>query len=215
MTAKIDETGNRYGRLAVVCEAAGGKRVMWLCNCDCGARDVRVQAGDLRSGHTKSCGCLAVEAARRKGHANATHGESSHGGRDASAEYSAWSSMIQRCTNQKGAGYHRYGGRGIAVCDRWRTSYETFLADMGRRPSPQHSVDRKDNDGNYEPGNCRWATVKEQGRNRRTNHTITARGRTATLIEWAELSGIRAGTIYERLRRGWSDERAVFTPVKQ
>ena len=151
----IDETGNRHGRLSVTARADSTKRgAQWSCVCDCGNR-VDVSGSQLRNGKTRSCGCLARDL-------NTKHGESSR----RTPEYSTWHAMLKRCTNPNATGYDNYGGRGIAVCDRWRR-YENFLADMGRRPLGT-SIDRRDNDGNYEPGNCRWATAIEQSRNMRS-----------------------------------------------
>jgi hypothetical protein len=139
------------------------------------------------------------------------HGHATeHGGK--SREYLSWRSMMQRCTDTNSAAYPRYGGRGIKVCDRWR-KFANFLADMGARPEGK-SLDRwPDNDGNYEPGNCRWATPEEQAANTRTNHTITAAGRTQTITAWARELGVDPGAIRYRIdKMGWDPERAVTTP---
>ncbi len=133
-----------------------------------------------------------------------------------SPEYRAWTAMKTRCYNPNFPKYQGYGRRGITVCERWRNSFEVFLDDMGFRPTPQHSVDRyPDNDGNYEPGNCRWATRSEQASNRSTNRPITAGGRTMLLKEWAAETGIGETTIIGRLARGWSPERAVSELPRQ
>jgi hypothetical protein len=121
--------------------------------------------------------------------------------------------MIQRCTNPNVPCHSNYGARGIAVCPRWRESFAAFLADMGRRPSSEHSIDRINNDGNYEPGNCRWATEDEQRRNRRVSHFITVDGESATLSEWAIRFRIGKSTIRERLKRGWTPKQAITVPV--
>jgi hypothetical protein len=135
------------------------RKAMWLCRCDCEAKTERlVGTGSLNDGSSQSCGCAQRESATK-------HGESGPGKR--TPEYKAWGSMIARCYNPNCTGYESYGGRGITVCDRWRHSYSNFLADMGRKPNPTHSLDRIDNDGNYEPSNCRWATNQEQIDNRR------------------------------------------------
>lgn len=134
------------------------------------------------------------------------HGESR------SVEYGIWQGMLERCYRPGSQAYANYGGRGITVCDRWRSSFEAFLADMGRRPSPDHSVDRKDNDGPYSPDNCRWATQVEQANNTRANHLVTAHGRTQTIAQWARELGIGWNAIGERLKAGWSPEEAVSTP---
>ena len=123
-------------------------------------------------------------------------------------EYRSWRHMIQRC-----ASHPAYQGRGITVCERWRT-YANFLADMGPRPSLDHSLDRVDNDGNYEPSNCRWASAKEQQRNTRSNRLLTFNGQTKCLMDWALSLGVKFNTLHERLRRGWSVERTLTTSIQ-
>lgn len=131
---------------------------------------------------------------------NPKHGESG------APEYRAWSNMLTRCFNSNCSYFKYYGGRGITVFEEWQTSYEAFLAHVGRRPSPQHSLDRHpDKDGNYEPGNTRWATRKGQQNNTRRNRLVTINGETHTVSEWAALSGIREGTIAHRAREGWPE----------
>ncbi len=129
-------------------------------------------------------------------------------------ERNRWYGMIQRCENPRSVHFARYGGRGIGVCRRWRDSYDAFLADMGRAPSPKHSIDRINNDGNYEPGNCRWATAQEQQRNRRNNVLIPYQGRKITQAELCELSGLPQKTVEKRRMLGWSAEKIIHTPVK-
>ncbi len=153
-----DLCGTRFARLTVVSFA--GRRIypdqtkpLWNCVCDCGNTTV-VQGGKLRSGVTRSCGCLVREAHYIHGHAC-----------ERSAEYHTWDCMIQRCTNKNNTGWRYYGGRGIMVCKRWH-NFSNFLVDMGKRPIGL-TLDRINNDGNYEPGNCRWATRSEQNRNQR------------------------------------------------
>ena len=129
------------------------------------------------------------------------------------AEYDIWRMMIKRCADPDDKHYHNYGGRGISVCRRWRASYRHFLADMGPRPSKGYSIERQDNDGNYEPGNCSWSTKREQDRNKRTNHWLTFNGQTLIITDWARLVGVRANVISARLKKGWSVERALTTPL--
>jgi hypothetical protein len=131
-----------------------------------------------------------------------------------SPEYRVWTSMIQRCTNPARGRYSRYGGRGITVCEPWRDSFEAFLADMGKRPSADHSLDRIDNDGNYEPGNCRWATRSEQARNTCRVRTLEIDGVSRPMVEWAELAGISYWTYRQRIDRG-EDPRDAMRPVAE
>jgi len=142
--------------------------------------------------------------------AKRTHGNQTHG-MSSSPEYRAWRTMISRCKNPNASAYKNYGGRGISVCQRWVESFENFLSDMGRRPSGL-SIDRINNDGNYEPGNCRWATRTEQARNSRMAKPLTFRGETMCFSAWAERTGIHWLTLYKRIKRGWSVEKALVTP---
>lgn len=143
----------------------------------------------------------------------ATHGESV--GYSKSAEVQAWANMKQRCYNDKIREYKHYGGRGITVCDRWLNDFKAFLSDLGRRPSRKHSLDRHPNkDGNYEPGNVRWANVKEQQRNKRNNVFIAALGESKTVAEWGEIWGVRQETILSRMKRGWPNGIAVSRPTR-
>lgn len=165
MPAKVNIAGQRFGRLTAVAETdqrSDGK-VVWRCVCDCGVESL-VNCRRLRSGNTRSCGCLERDTLIAR---NAKHG-AAHRGRLA-PEYMVWSAMVRRCTDKNDKGWDDYGGRGITVCERWRAGYASFIADMGRRPSPRHSIDRIDNDCGYEPGNCRWTTRVVQTRNRRVN----------------------------------------------
>jgi hypothetical protein len=125
-----------------------------------------------------------------------------------------WESMLARCYNPKTHNYHRYGGRGIHVCERWRTSMAAFFQDMGPRPSDDHTIERIDNDSNYEPSNCRWATKVEQANNRRSCRYVTIDGETLTVSQWCVRNGIRRATVKKRVRGGWSYERALSTPAR-
>lgn len=129
--------------------------------------------------------------------------------------YVSWEAMNQRCYDRKSINYRRYGGRGVMVCQRWRESFPSFLADMGERPSLAHSLDRIDNNGPYEPGNCRWATDKQQSRNRANNRLLTYKGETRCVMEWAEILGLSKHTIFNRLREGWAVERIMTTPQQK
>ena len=199
----IDEyIGKKYGRLTIV-EHLGmisGKR-KFLCRCDCGGESA-VNLCKLKNGHTKSCGCLRSEP---------KHGETK------SRLYRAWSDMKFRCHNKRATNYKNYGGRGITVCEEWRSSYEAFRDwALNNGYAEGLTIDRIDVNGNYEPSNCRWATVIEQNYNKRSNHYVTFRGETLPLGKWAERLGLPYKTILARINiGGWSAERALTTPVKQ
>jgi hypothetical protein len=196
--------GQVFERLTVVAQA-GTRRgeKLWRCECSCGKAMV---TGDsrLRLGHTRSCGCLKVDVVRAR---STRHG---HAGRGLiTPEYRAWRDMISRCTVPTVRNFQDYGGRGIVVCDAWRSDFGAFVADVGPRPSPLHSLDRIDNSGNYEPSNCRWATRSEQGNNTRVNRHIVAFGIKMTLAQWSRAVRLDIRTVHARLKLGWSPERAV------
>jgi len=160
--------GTRFRRLVTTGRSelrSGGvknprNRLYCEVECDCG-EVLFTRANNLRTGASRSCGCLQKEATRKMGKQRRTHG------RCGSAEYISWKHLKDRCLNSKNKGYSDYGGRGIKVCDSWKDSFENFYADMGPKPGPKYSIDRIDNEGNYEPGNCRWGTQQEQSSNRR------------------------------------------------
>ena len=200
----------RFGRLTVLGEAprivapSGFAAVAAYVRCDCGVEKI-VRGRGLVTGYTNSCGCLqreltAVKIAER----SRTHG------RTKSPEYHVWTTMKQRCENPKVRSYPHYGGRGITVCDRWRDSFEAFYEDMGPRPTPEHSIERDDVNGNYEPGNCRWATLIEQHNNKRNNVYLTIDGETLTIGQWARRTRQAMTRIHHRVKLGWSDRDSVF-----
>lgn len=212
--------GTIFGRLTILREgppfgdnAAGQfRRRRWWCRCCCGHK-VLIRQSHLRSGAIGSCGCLSRELHRRL---RTTHGESCGTRRGGTAEYTAWSNMIQRCYNPRASHYANYGGRGITVCDEWRKSFLAFLSVVGRRPTVRHTLGRENNDGAYEPGNVQWETRTEQGRNRRNTLRLSINGVTLPLADWARSAGVRWATLYKRLRTyGWSAEKAVATPVRR
>lgn len=189
-----------------------GGNSCWRVRCHCGSeRDVK--APNLA--RSKGCRCIASARLTR---VNYIHGATTKS--SSTPEHMTWSGIIERCDPQKAHSYPRYAGRGISVCDRWkngdgaRSGFECFLADMGIRPSKQHSIDRINNDGNYEPGNCRWATMVEQQRNRSSNHYVTVLGRKVTLREACEMYGIKENTVHGRIKLGWSVEDALRRPLR-
>lgn len=183
-----------------------GTRRHFLCRCECGVESL-IKEWNLRKGITQSCGCLKIEVTRRR---STTHGDSTR--KAPASEYRIWHSMIARCHNPRAQAYGSYGGRGIKVCDRWRESYVTFLADMGRRPSLQHSLERQDNDGPYAPGNVVWATTGEQARNRRHVRLYELDGERLCIKDWAGRYGLTGAQLAPRLARGWDLRRALTTP---
>lgn len=199
--------GEAYGRLTTI-ELVDYRRqsgYRWLCSCTCG-NTATVFASNLRRGHTKSCGCLFAEQVKKPRPSITRHGQ--HG----TPEYGIWANLKARCLNPNDAGFERYGGRGITVSDRWLGSFENFISDMGPRPSPGHSIDRIDVNGPYSPENCRWATTREQSRNRRSSAWIEAFGERLILTDWCARYGLDHSTVQHRLRRGWTPEAAVSSP---
>jgi hypothetical protein len=193
-----DLSGRTFGKWTILREVshANGK-VRWLCRCKCG-KECAVRSNHLLSGASDGC----VSCSHR------AHGMSKK------PEYNSWCLMRQRCANPKHRSRHRYGGRGIQVCARW-ASFEAFYEDMGPKPSQHHSIERKDNDGDYEPENCIWATRKQQQRNKSGNRMLTFNGETRCVSEWAELVGIHHNTLRSRLRLGWNVERVLTTPLRR
>lgn len=196
----LNLAGRRFSRLVVLALSDTAPR-RWHCRCDCGVFRV-VDASHLRKAQVRSCGCLLRDA-RKAGHRR-THGMSK------TREYEIWTQMLQRCDNPRSKSFESYGGRGISVCDRWR-DFAVFYADMGRKPL-RASLDRIDNDGNYSPENCRWATPSQQGRNKRNNSGVLMGGRVVTWSELAERSVVSAQLLRSRVvKYGWNVDEAMTT----
>jgi hypothetical protein len=196
-----DMRGLRFAQLTVkrLVGKDGRGAYVWECLCDCG-RVSNVRGYLLRTGRTKSCGCLR----KKSGDRTRTHGMSG------TTTYNVWRGMIQRCQDPARKDYYRYGGAGVTVCERWQ-SFNNFLADMGERPEGL-TLDRIDNAKGYSPDNCRWATPTEQVRNSSAVKPITIGGHTQIQSEWLAQSGVNTGTLWRRLARGWPLERALTTP---
>jgi hypothetical protein len=198
-----------YGRLTVLAKTNKTNtcgRFFYLCICSCGV-EKSVQINSLHNGLTRSCGCLRSETTAHKNVLSATHGLRN------SVEYRIWTSMLSRCRNPKYENYPHYGGRGISVCKRW-AKFENFYADLGPRPLGAFQLDRKDNDGNYTPKNCRWATPKQNSRNKRNTLMTTYQGTVMPLIAAAELCGVKYPTLQYRVKRGWSADRLFMEATK-
>jgi hypothetical protein len=190
-------------------EAGKDKTGLRLCKflCYCGKEFIS-RLGDVKRNKVESCGCYNKKRIKET---HTTHGHTV--GIGASPEYVTWSSIIRRCERKDIPEYKHYGGRGISICKEWRDSFEQFYKDMGNRPGPEYSIDRIDVNGNYEPCNCRWATTKEQARNKRNNIIIEYKGEKKPLIEWAEIKGIKYNVLRDRLQRDkWSIKEALETP---
>ena len=192
--------GDTFGLWTVEGKASKGR---WTCRCECGvSRSVR--GSDLQNGKSRMCRQCSTEAS------GTTHGMRN------TPEYNTWVHMIQRCHNPNNKDYPNYGGRGIVVCDMWRQSFEAFYMVVGAKPAPEYTIERIDTDGNYEPGNVKWATRQEQVLNQRSNVYLTIDGETMTVSQWARdpRCTVSQFTIYKRLKRGWDDKKAVFEPSK-
>lgn len=204
-----DLTGQRFNRLTVIAldgiyeSPSGTRRAAWICQCDCSKVTV-VRTINLTSGEVKSCGCLRNETTIKR---NFKHGLTN------SPEYTTWQNMISRCYDKKNPSFKYYGQRGIRVCERWH-DFVHFLTDMGRKPSPIYTIERINNDGNYEPTNCKWATQKEQSINKSNTLIVTFNNQTKSLIEWSEIININYKVLKDRLcEYGWTVERAFTEEI--
>lgn len=203
--------GLHFGRWHVVKQLpkrTGTGTVIYECVCECGTRR-EVNGVRLRTGESKSCGCLMRELTGARARALfTTHGHTRN--KSCSGAYKSWTTMRRRCLDKKFKDYARYGGKGITVCNRWRDSFETFFKDMGDRPKGM-TLDRKNPKGNYEPANCRWANHRTQMNNTQKNRFLTLNGQTMTVAQWGEVLGIPRARINARLNTlGWSVERALL-----
>ena len=190
--AAEDITGMTFGRLTAIARDGSAYPVRWFFKCACGGTVRSYRTGHVKSGVIKSCGCLRREVGLR----TKTHGMSKTG------IYKTWESGKRRCHDPGHKQYQSYGGRGIIMCEKWRDSFESFLSDMGPQPSPKHSLDRINNDGNYEPEKCQWADSIQQANNRRTNVNLTFNQETRTVSQWAHILKINTTTIHNRLKLG-------------
>jgi len=202
-------TGKTFNYLTVL-KLAQTKPVLWLCRCECGVEKF-IDTSNLVLGRTKSCGCKKAEMV---GNATRSHGKTG------TAEYKTWIGIKGRCKYPYVNGYKNYGGRGISVCTEWDVSFLQFLEDMGKKPDSSYTIERKDTDGNYERGNCYWATPEEQARNKRTNRVIEFNGESMIMTDWAKRIGISVQALNQRIRRGESLDRALTAkrdenPVRQ
>lgn len=204
MPRAIDRQGQRFGRLVVIARDITKQDTgwWWWCQCDCGVR-ISVRSFSLGK-HTHSCGCFRKDVTRAR---STTHGLTKS--RRVPPEFIVWRNARERCFEPTDKQFLSYGGRGITMCDRWRNDYGAFYADMGPRPHG-YTLDRIDNDGHYEPGNCRWTTPSVQSNNTRRNRWLLLRGERLTLAQAARKYKIKHQTVQTRLSRGWTDEDAVL-----
>ena len=206
-----EEIGKRYGRLTVISfncylKKPHGVEKRFNCICECGGKTVSTMH-NLRQGIAKSCGCERTKKLLAR---QVTHGKTH------TKEYRIWQGIMRRCTDATFPAWPRYGGRGITVCDRWRSSFQTFLDDMGCKPDGDYSVERIDNDKGYSPENCKWADRAEQSRNKCTNRWIEVEGKRLVMTDWAKASGASIGRIRDRIDKlGWSEVDAVSKPRVQ
>ena len=206
VSLKTDLTGKIFGRLTVVGKLEIKDKYnnfLWACKCECGNEKI-TNTPSLNSGQTSSCGCLHKEtmSALLKTH-----------GMKHTSEYRVWAGIKRRCYNKNEDNYSDYGGRGITMCEKWKNDFMAFYNDMGLRPSKDHSIDRKDVNGNYCKENCRWATSTEQANNRRNNRFYLHNGVSRTLAGWCRELNLKYSVVWERLELGWAFERAITEPI--
>ena len=202
-----DLTGSKFNKLTAL-ELASTNPTVWLCRCECGNLK-KVHGSHLTRGKTQSCGCWRKEVSSKL---NITHGRYCGTGAN-KREASSYKFMISRCTDASDKDFPNYGGRGIKVCAAWMESFNNFLTDMGNKPTPKHTIERKDSNGNYEPSNCIWALNKDQQNNRRNNHILELNGISKTVAQWSDDLKITREVIHGRLRLGWTVDKTLTMPV--
>jgi hypothetical protein len=201
MRCAEDAIGQTFHRLTVIgYERFSGERTRWYCLCTCGTVK-KIQAVNVFNGGTQSCGCQRLEKSKTR--CRSTHGMTK------TPEHRAWAAIKQRIKTQG------YVDRGIRMYDEWVKSFEAFYAHVGPRPSPKHSLDRIDNNDHYEPGNVRWATATEQQRNKRDNHVVTINGQSRCIGEWNKIAGLSKGTLNQRLKLGWPEDRLLIPSLRK
>lgn len=213
MSRSIDLTGQRFGRLVALKQAGKNKQqnALWLCLCDCG-KTVIVSQNNLRKGGTKSCGCFKADCGRNQ---FMTHGLSKDENGKQTRLYGIWAGIKKRCLNPRNQAYKDYGGRGILIVEAWLL-FENFYAwAMSHGYRDDLTIERKDVNGNYCPENCIWIPLKNQARNTRGNHIITYDGKTMLLTDWTKTTGIDRSTLALRLKKGWTEERALTETVQK
>lgn len=183
------------------------RRALFKCYC---GKEFEADICSITNQGQKSCGCWNIQALKNR---KTTHGHTA--GKIVTPEYRAWCNIKERCYKKKTINYCNYGGRGIRMCRKWKYSFELFLSDVGPRPSKNHSIDRIRNDGNYEPGNVKWSTRKEQCRNRRSTRIYNYKGKAKSIVEWAEEKRIGYFTLIKRIDNGWMIGEAIETPVRK
>lgn len=203
----VNIVNQKFGRLLALGPVGRGNDggILWHCRCDCGAEPI-VAGAHLRSGHSTSCGCYQSDVTTKR---STSHGMSR------TKEYQAWLSMVKRCTNPNDSYYADYGGRGITVCDEWRSNFVAFYDHIGKMSFEGATVDRIDNELGYIPGNVKWSTQKEQARNRRDNRLIAYNGKTQCLSAWEEETGIHRMTLDTRIAMGWPIDKVLTEPVRK
>lgn len=208
MSKHKDLIGEKFNRLIVI-EKVGldkNNQMQWLCECECGNMKI-VTSHNLLNGSCKSCGCLNKELVSNRNRMRAIHGDCG------TRLYHIWADMKSRCTNQNNPYFYRYGGRGITIYEEWCDSYVMFKEwALQNGYQKDLTLDRKNNDGNYEPSNCRWVNMSIQQNNKSSNKLLTYNGQTKTISEWSNELNIPCGTLYNRLHKGWSVEKTLETP---